>query len=133
MLAFAPLEVRELSVTYVEPPLPFATYEFADAKLLQRYFNGMATRERLAETVAIRYAEPAGSRRSDAHWQLDLNYTQNVRLSNRFNLQPAADLFNVFNQQTGYNIQPSIHDSTYGQPRTYYDPRRLQIAARLTF
>jgi hypothetical protein len=80
-----------------------------------------------------RYAEPAGSRRSDAHWQLDLNYTQNVRLSNRFNLQLAADLFNVFNQQTGYNIQPSIHDSTYGQPRTYYDPRRLQIAARLTF
>ncbi len=80
-----------------------------------------------------RYAEPAGSRRSDAHWQLDLNYTQNVRLSSRFNLQLAADLFNVFNQQTGYNIQPSIHDSTYGQPRTYYDPRRLQIAARLTF
>ena len=59
MLAFAPLEVRELAVTYVEPPLPFATYEFADAKLLQRYFNGMTTRERLAETVAIKYAAPA--------------------------------------------------------------------------
>ncbi len=26
-----------------------------------------------------RYAEPAGSRRSDAHYQMDLNYTQNIR------------------------------------------------------
>ena len=80
-----------------------------------------------------RYAEPAGTHRSDSHWQLDLNYTQNFRLSERINLQLRADAFNVFNEQTGYNIQPSIHDSTYGQPRTYYDPRRLEIAARLIF
>ncbi len=80
-----------------------------------------------------RYAEPAGSRRSDSHWQVDLNYTQNFRLKGRLNLQLAADLFNVFDEQTGYNIQPAFHDSTYGQPRTYYDPRRLQVAARLQF
>jgi hypothetical protein len=80
-----------------------------------------------------RYAEPAGSRRSDSHWQLDLNYTQNFRLSNRITLQLAADLFNTFNKQTGYNIQAAFHDSTYGLPRTYFDPRRLQIAARLRF
>jgi hypothetical protein len=80
-----------------------------------------------------RYAEPAGTHRSDSHWQLDLNYTQNIRLSERINLQIAADLFNAFDEQTGYNIQPSIHDSTYGQPRHYYDPRRLQIAARVRF
>jgi membrane-associated phospholipid phosphatase len=61
MLSFAPLETRELRVTYVQPPLPFATYEFADARLLQRYFNGMATRERLSHTVAIRYAKPEGN------------------------------------------------------------------------
>ena len=56
MLSFAPLEVRELRVTYVAGVLPVATYEFADARLLQRYFNGTATRERLARTVAIDYA-----------------------------------------------------------------------------
>ena len=80
-----------------------------------------------------RYAEPAGSRRSDAHWQLDLNYTQNIRLGGRLNLQIAADLFNLFDQQTGYNIDPKFHDSDFGTPRDYFDPRRLQIAARLQF
>ena len=59
MLSFAPLEVRELEVTYVQGALAFATYGFTDAKLLARYFNGMTTRERLAPTVAIAYAEPA--------------------------------------------------------------------------
>jgi hypothetical protein len=59
LLSFAPLEVRELEVTYLQPPLAFATYGFADAKLLARYFNGMTTRERLAQTVAIAYAAPA--------------------------------------------------------------------------
>jgi hypothetical protein len=80
-----------------------------------------------------RYAEKAGSRRSDAHWQVDLNYTQNVKLRGRLNLQIAADLFNVFNDQTGYNITPDFNSSTFGQPRNYFDPRRLQVAARLQF
>ncbi|MCA1651613.1 MAG: hypothetical protein LC753_15510 [Acidobacteria bacterium] len=41
-----------------------------------------------------RFSEPAGSRRSPSHWQLDLNYTQNFRIS-RLNLQLAGDLFVV--------------------------------------
>jgi Carboxypeptidase regulatory-like domain len=80
-----------------------------------------------------RFAEPAGSRRADAHWQLDLNYTQNFRLAERLNLQIAADLFNVNNRQTGYNFQPAMHDSTFNTPRDYFDPRRFQLAARLRF
>jgi membrane-associated phospholipid phosphatase len=60
MLSFAPLEVRELRVTHLAGELPVATYEFADARLLQRYFNGLANREMLARTVAIDYAQPAG-------------------------------------------------------------------------
>ena len=79
-----------------------------------------------------RYAEPAGSRRSPAHWQLDLNYTQNIRVE-RVNFQVAFDLFNLFDKQTGYNYQPSVHASDFGQPRNYYDPRRLQVAARVRF
>jgi hypothetical protein len=80
-----------------------------------------------------RYAEPAGSRRSDAHYQLDLNYTQNVRLFSTLNFQVAADLYNVFNNQTGYNYQPSVHSSLFGQPRTYYNPRIFQLAFRVQF
>lgn len=81
----------------------------------------------------IRYAEPAGSRRTDAHWQMDLNYTQNFRFGGRYGLQLVGDLFNVLNNQTGYDIQPSVHSAGFGNPRRYYDPRRFQFAARLTF
>jgi hypothetical protein len=80
-----------------------------------------------------RYAEEAGSRRSDSHWQLDVNYTQNFRFGKRLNLQLLADLYNVFDNQTGYDIDPAFHSSTYGLPRDYFDPRRLQLAARLQF
>src|SRR5690606_32831647 len=58
LLSFAPLEVMEIRVTYLQGALPIATYEFINVPLLQRYFNGMASREQLAEYVAIRYADP---------------------------------------------------------------------------
>ena len=80
-----------------------------------------------------RYAEPAGSRRADSHWQLDLNYTQNIPLKDRLRLQIAADVFNLFDQQTGYDIEPQVHNSLFGTPRHFFDPRRLQVAARLQF
>jgi hypothetical protein len=62
-----------------------------------------------------------------------LNYTQNIRLAPRLNLQLAGDLFNVFDRQTGYDFQPSLHNSLFGQPRAYFAPRRFQLAARLQF
>jgi hypothetical protein len=80
-----------------------------------------------------RYAEPAGSRRTDAHWQLDLNYTQDIPLRDRWRLQIVADVFNLFDKQTGYSPQPSLTSPVFGEPRVFYEPRRLQIAARLLF
>jgi hypothetical protein len=80
-----------------------------------------------------RYAEPAGSRRTPTHYQLDLNYTQNVKVYRRSTVQVAVDLFNVFNKQTGYNYQPSVHSTLFGVPQSYMDPRRVQVAMRLQF
>ena len=81
----------------------------------------------------IRYAEPAGSRRSDSHWQMDLNYTQNIRIVDRYTLQVAFDLYNIFDKQTGYDPQPAVQSSVFGVPREFFDPRRLQVAARFQF
>jgi hypothetical protein len=81
----------------------------------------------------IRYAEPAGSRRSPSHAQLDLNYTQTIPIFRRYHAAVSADIFNVFNKQTGYNYQPSIHLASYGQPRSFYDPRRLEMTLRFEF
>src|SRR5207244_4788666 len=62
LLSFAPLEVREIRVTYTQGTLPVATYTFVNTQLLQRYFNGLATRQMLAPYVAIEYARPAEAR-----------------------------------------------------------------------
>ncbi len=82
-----------------------------------------------------RFAEPAGSRRSDAHYQLDLNYTQNFFFgaNDRYAFQLRADIYNVFDNQTGYNVEPIISSAGYGKPRNYYNPRRLQLMAKFMF
>ena len=107
-----------------------------------------------------RYAEKAGSRRTPDHYQADLNLTQSIPVRN-LNLQIVADLYNVFDKQTGYNFEnrvsvlgltdktdvptvavPSSIPLTPAQAnlrlkapfaRNFYDPRRFQIAIRLQF
>ncbi|MEO8033308.1 MAG: hypothetical protein ABI837_02675, partial [Acidobacteriota bacterium] len=56
-----------------------------------------------------RYAEPAGSRRTPGYYDLDLNYTQNFGLARGLNLQLALDVFNVTNNQEGYNYETRIN------------------------
>ncbi|MBK5257015.1 MAG: TonB-dependent receptor [Vicinamibacteria bacterium] len=80
-----------------------------------------------------RYAEKAGSRRSPSHNQLDLNYTQSFKLKGSVRLQLIANVFNLYNKQTGYNFDPFFNSATFAQPRNYFDPRRLEVTARLRF
>jgi hypothetical protein len=80
-----------------------------------------------------RYAEPAGSRTTDAHHQLDLSYTQNIPLGDRFNIMLRGEVFNVYDNQTGYNIAPELNDAGYGEPREFFDPRRFQLTAAFQF
>ena len=82
---------------------------------------------------SIRFSEPAGSRREASHWQLDLNYTQNFTLTEDFDLLLKADIFNLFDKQTGYNYDPFVSNTTFGQPRTLINPRRVQLSVNLTF
>lgn len=99
-----------------------------------------------------KYAEPAGSRRSPAIHQLDLNYTQNFPVWRGINFQLLIDMFNVTNTQTGYNYEnrmsilgacntsncistgvaalPSVNAPF---PNSYLNPRRYQVAARVQF
>lgn len=81
----------------------------------------------------IRYAEPAGSRRGPSHWQMDLNYTQHFTLFEDYRLRFRADVFNLFDRQTGYNFQPSVHAADFGEARNYYNPRRLQLSVGMDF
>jgi hypothetical protein len=80
-----------------------------------------------------RYSEPAGSHRSPAHAQIDLNYTQELPFMQRFRAAAVFYLYNAFNSQTGYNIQPNFNSANYGLPDSFYDPRRLEMTVRLRF
>jgi hypothetical protein len=89
-----------------------------------------------------RFAEPAGSRRTSDHYQVDLNYTQNFTLAGRYTVQLIGDLFNLFDKQTGYDIQnqgfdvrtdPPTPSATFGEPRRFFNPRRFQLAVRFQF
>jgi hypothetical protein len=80
-----------------------------------------------------RYGEPAGSRRSPSHWQLDLNYTQDFTFSGDMELQFRADIFNIFDRQTGYNNNPYVSSETFGEYRNYYSPRRVQLSFNFKF
>jgi hypothetical protein len=80
-----------------------------------------------------RFAEQAGSRRTGSHYQLDLNYTQNVPIGSRASAQVLFDLYNVTNNQTGYNIQNQVHSANLGAPRTYFDPRIFRVGFKFTF
>ncbi len=79
-----------------------------------------------------RNAEPAGSRTTDSHYQIDLNYTQNFQVG-RYNFQLRGDLFNATNNQTGYNIQNQKSRAGFGTARSFYDPRRLQVGVKFEF
>lgn len=81
----------------------------------------------------IRYAEPAGSRREANHWQLDLNYRQDWAISEDMTLEFAADIYNVFDKQTGYNYDPYVSNDSFGKPRNLILPRRLELSVTLTF
>jgi hypothetical protein len=79
-----------------------------------------------------RYAEPAGSRTTPAHYQIDVNYTQNIPVS-ALNVQLIADLYNLLDNQTGYNPEPALTSANFGNFRSHYSPRRFQLAVRLQF
>jgi hypothetical protein len=81
----------------------------------------------------IRFAEPAGSRRSEDHYQLDLNYTHNFPFGDGYNVQLVADVFNITDNQTGFAIQPIVSHPDFGEPTRFFDPRRFQLAARFQF
>ena len=80
-----------------------------------------------------RYAEPAGSRRTPTHYQLDLNYTQNFRLKNRYSFRSRPTCSTCSTSRRATTYQPAVPHSTFGYAEAYIDPRRLQLAVRFQF
>ncbi len=59
VLPLAPLEAREIKITYAARTDPLVTYEFIDLERLGRYFAGTAGAAELANYVTVDYLNPA--------------------------------------------------------------------------
>lgn len=79
-----------------------------------------------------RYSEPAGTRRSPSHYQLDFQYAQRFSIGD-YGLQIVGDFYNLLDRQTGYNFNPQVHTATFGQARSFYAPRKIQLALKFLF
>ncbi len=75
----------------------------------------------------------AGENTTDAHYQIDVNYTQNFAIGDRYNVQLKADVFNLLDNQTGYHIQADERAAGYGEPRSFFKPQRFQLSVRFEF
>ena len=80
-----------------------------------------------------RYAEQAGSRRTEPWYLVDLNYIQNVPLKGHYRLQAIVDVYNVFNSQTGYNYVSNLQSTLFNTPQSFLSPRRVQVSAKFQF
>lgn len=111
----------------------YGAYEFSwDATLgyLAYWQSGHTWAQQSSSTF---YLEPRGSNETPSHWQLDLNYTQNIDISNSYAFQFRVDVFNVFDKQTGYNPEELYSSSALGEYRSHENPRRVQLTAAFTF
>ena len=64
---------------------------------------------------------------------MDLNYTQDFQLTDALKMKFRADIFNLFDRQTGYSIQQVKWSPEYGKPRDWYDPRRIQLSVKIDY
>lgn len=102
-LAYAPLEVQRLEITWAYRGMEGMTWEFRDVPMLERYFRGLASRQQLAHTLTLRYAYPGG--RSAAARANDLDQTLNAlarQAQGRF--QFGRDLVSVSASTTGQTV-----------------------------
>jgi len=48
-------------------------------------------------------------------------------------MEGVLEVYNIFNRQTGYNIQSRLHSALPGTPQSFFAPRRTQLGVRLLF
>lgn len=86
------------------------------------------------ETVLV---EARGTRRTDALRQLDLRLVKNVKIGGTLTLGLYAEVFNLVNQgMPVIRFSRAVLDtsgSNFGVPRSWIDPRAVQVGAKLSF
>ena len=147
IVALAPIETREIRITYTVNDLAFATYEFVDVQRLQRYFNGQIGRAELDDYVNVTFARP-GSEDIAAEKDEVMVALDNARKSTFFD-QAEGDIYSFRTESSSlsrFKISPKfglyLNDpsgafryDTYLQANYDYNPAKglfFNSAARVT-
>lgn len=66
-------------------------------------------------------------------YNVDTSLIKNNRFRERINLQLRFEFFNVFNRVNLRGVDSNLASSTFGRSTSTYDPRIIQLGARLVF
>lgn len=71
--------------------------------------------------------------RNSIYHQTDVALLKNTKIFERLNIQLRFETYNVFNQVNLGGVTNNLADSNFGRSTTQFNPRNLQVGARLTF
>ena len=83
-------------------------------------------------TDTNRFAEPAGSRRTPSHAQLDLKYIQNIPIRDALHRADRhRPVQRLRTRRPATTTSRACTLASFGAARNFFDPRRVQVAFRL--
>ena len=71
--------------------------------------------------------------RNPAFYETDVALLKSTKIFERLNLQLRFESYNVFNQVNLRDVTSNLANSTFGRSTSQFNPRNLQIGAKLIF
>jgi hypothetical protein len=109
-----------------------STYNMATSR--KAYLNGVFS--------ANQFAQPAlgqeGNEQINRFWnpgfnEWDAALLKNTRIYERLNFQLRFEVYNLFNRVNLQGLDANLPDGTFGRVTSQYNPRNLQVGAKITF
>ncbi len=63
----------------------------------------------------------------------DIGAMKNLKFADRYEFQLRGEFFNAFNHTNPSSVDMNVSDVSFGQVTATYDPRNIQVGAKLYF
>ncbi len=118
---------------YDFPNIPSTGYKLASTST-SAFLNGVVSASEFGvPALGTEGNELPGRFRGPGFFDIDISLIKNNRLTERLALQLRFEFFNVLNHPNLNSVDGNLADSTFGQSTTTFNPRWLQLGAKLTF
>jgi hypothetical protein len=118
---------------YDFPNIPSAGYKLSSTST-SAFLNGVVSASQFGvPALGTEGNELPGRFRGPGFFDIDVSLIKNNKLTERLALQLRFEFFNVLNHPNLNSVDGNLADSTFGQSTTTFNPRWLQLGAKLTF